>query len=462
MAFSDIDLHSDACTQAMSAMLTAEDNELLTRVGPGTPMGELFRRFWLPALLSEEIAKPDCTPVRLRILGEDLLAFRDSSGRVGIIEAYCAHRGAPLFFGRNEECGIRCAYHGWKFNVDGECLDAPNAGSVAESPKARARLAIVAYPAREAGGVVWVYMGPKALLPELPELEWTKAPEGYRHASRWLQRSNWLQGAEGEIDTSHISFAHKDFDPTSSLIQATGANLAVDGAPEITVKETDYGFASAARRRLGSEYFWRVSQWLLPMFSLIPRAPADVFTGCGGRAWVPIDDYNTTTFAYSYRIDRPLKEELDLVAKGAHFPPKTRRVAVRLEEGHPIDAFVPEANMDNDYRIDREMQRTTNFTGIWGVSAQDRCVQEGMRSVRGGRGIADRSREHLMRSDTAIAAARRRLLRMVRDLQNGTEPFAPAHADVYAVRPISKTCPIESFEEFFDKHCQPLERGVKA
>lgn len=241
-------------------MLKHEDNELLTRVGAGTPMGELFRRFWLPALLSEEIATPDSPPLRLRILGEDLLAFRDSSGRTGIVEAYCSHRGAPLFFGRNEADGIRCSYHGWKFDVEGACVDVPNVEGIRDTPKVRVKLGIVAYPTREAGGVVWVYMGPKDRQPELPGLEWTQVPEGYCRTSRWLQRSNWLQGAEGEIDTSHISFLHKDHDPARSMIGATGANLAVDGAPEITVKETSYGFASGARRRMGEDYFWRVSQ----------------------------------------------------------------------------------------------------------------------------------------------------------------------------------------------------------
>ncbi len=443
------------------AMLSEQDNELLTRVGPGTPMGELFRRFWLPALLSEEIAERDSAPVRLRILCEDLLAFRDSDGRVGIVEPYCAHRGAPLFFGRNEACGIRCPYHGWKFNVDGECVDVPNDEVVRDRPRAWAKLGIRAYPAREAGGVVWVYMGPKQVQPDLPALEWTTVPEGYRHVSRWLQRSNWLQGAEGEIDTSHISFLHKDLDPVQSKIGATGANLAVDGAPEITIRESDGGFASTARRRLGNDYFWRVSQWLLPMYSLIPRAPSDVFTGSGGRAWVPIDDYHTTTFAYSYRIDQPLTDaELNLIAGGAHFPPLTRRSTVQLAQGHPIDTFVPLANMGNDYLIDRAMQKTSSFTGIPGVSAQDRSVNEGMRPAsEASRGIVDRSREHLIRSDVAIVAARRRLMKLARDLQQGIEPAAAVRGAAYGVRAISRVCTIADCNQFFEKYGQDTIAG---
>ncbi|HMN82795.1 MAG TPA: Rieske 2Fe-2S domain-containing protein [Burkholderiaceae bacterium] len=443
-------------------MLSREDNETLTRVGPGTPMGELFRRFWLPALIADELPGPDCAPVRLRILCEDLLAFRDSDGRVGIVDAYCAHRGAPLFFGRNEQGGIRCAYHGWKFAADGRCIDLPNAENVRDDPRLLARMAIVAYPVQEAGGIVWIYMGPRDHVPDMPALEWLHLPAGHCHASRWLQRSNWLQGAEGEIDTSHISFLHQDHDPSRSQIGATGANLAVDGAPDITVRETDYGFASCARRRYGQQWFWRISQWLLPMYSLIPRAPSEQFTGAGGRAWVPVDDHHTTTFAYSFRVDRPLSEqELDLIASGAHFPPRTTRTTLHLPEGQPIDTHLPVANYYNDYGIDREIQRRQNFTGIDGVSAQDRAVQEGMRSPPGEpRGIVDRTREHLVRSDVAIVTARRRLLKLARDLQAGIEPHAARCGAAYGTRAISRICDVADADQFLERFGQDMAAAM--
>ena len=441
-------------------MLKKEDNELLTRVGPGTPMGDLFRRFWLPALLSEEVEQPDSAPVRLRILCEDLLAFRDSSGRVGIVEAYCAHRGASLFFARNEACGLRCAYHGWKFDVDGQCVDVPNDVRVKENPKVRAALGIKAYPTREAGGIVWVYMGPKERMPGPPDFEWTRVPKGFSHVSRWLQNSNWLQGAEGEIDSSHVSFLHQELDPADSALGVTGANLAVDGAPVITIRETDYGFVSGARRHRGDAYFWRVSQWLAPMFSLIPRAPTETFTGSGGRAWVPIDDCNTTTFAYSFRVDRPLSTaEMDLIRGGAHFPPRTQKTVVRLAEGHPIDTFVPEANIGNDYLIDRHVQRTVNFTGISGVNAQDRSVQEGMRPAASGpRGIVDRTREHLMSSDIAIVTARRKLLAMARDLQKGIEPPAASNVAHRTARAISSLSSAADIDEYLAQYGRTSQR----
>jgi phthalate 4,5-dioxygenase len=431
-------------------MLKQDENTLLTRVGPGTPMGELFRRFWLPAVLTDELEKPDSPPVRLRILGEDLLAFRDSQGRVGIIDAYCSHRAAPLFYGRNEQSGLRCAYHGWKFDTSGACVDIPNT-ELARSA-AMAKLGIVAYPTTEAAGMIWVYMGPIERKPPFPLLEWTQLPRPHVHVSRWLQRSNWLQGAEGEIDTSHISFLHRDHDASKSLIAPTGAQLAFDGAPVITVKENQNGFTSAARRELDGQYFWRLSQWLLPMFSLIPRAPGRFESG-GGRAWVPIDDYNTTTFAYSFRVDRALNEaELKMASDGAHFPPRIQRGSVQLAEGHRFDTFLPVANVENDFLVDRERQQNFNFTGIWGANEQDRAMQESLRSMPGARGIVDRSREHLVGSDISIVTARRRLLKLIRDLQAGIEPSEPNLAGGYAVRAISKISNLGTLDEMLQQH----------
>ncbi len=435
-------------------MLSKEDNEVLTRVGAGTPMGELFRRFWLPALLSREIVQKDEAPVRLRILGEDLLAFRDSDGRIGIVEAYCSHRRAPLFFGRNEECGLRCPYHGWKFDVDGNCVDLPNALANRDTTAIRAKMAITAYATREAGGIVWVYMGPKDKEPAFPEFEWTALPDDRVHTSRWVQRSNFMQGVEGEIDTSHVSFLHKDFDKDSSALKSSGAHhTADDGAPEITLKETPYGFTYGARRKLEGRQFWRVTQWMLPMFSLIPRAP-DADSIGGGRAWVPVDDDNVMTFAYGFRSDRAFTaDEIAVFESGKVFPPRLTRGSIQLQQGQKIDTFLPVANAENDYLIDRAMQKTINFTGIWGANEQDRSLQE---SMPGGGGAAakavDRSREHLVASDIAIVTARRRLLKLARDLQNGIEPAPLLDGAVYKVRAISRICDDETFDAFLGNY----------
>jgi len=431
-------------------MLSKEENELLTRVGPGTPMGNLWRRFWLPAILSNEIT-PDSPPVRLRILGEDLIAFRDTSGSVGITAAYCSHRRAPLYYGRNEECGIRCSYHGWKFDVKGHCIDMPNVNNTRNLDNMKARCGIPAYPTKEAGGVVWIYMGPSDKQPTLPQLEWIGLPEEFRHVSRWIQRTSYLQGVEGEIDSSHISFLHRDFKPDADAKQHRGKDLAVDGAPELTVHQTEYGFRYGSRRDApqgGS--LWRLTQWMVPMYSLIPKAPSDTFTHGAGRAWVPIDDNHTTTFSYNFRVDAPLEpEELELFNNGSFFPPRIEKGKFTLQDGYVIDTYLPLANKENEYLIDRNLQRTHNFTGIWGANEQDRSLQENMQgSGLAGRGIVDRTQEHLVGADIAIVTARKILLKLIKDLEQGIEPTACTNGDLYAVRAISHVTDITDFSEF--------------
>ncbi len=395
-------------------MLSKEENELLTRTGPGTPMGELYRRFWFPALLSRELPGPDCAPIRLRLLCEDLVAFRDTSGHVGIVGAHCAHRGASLFFGRNEEDGLRCVYHGWKFNTDGRCVEMPN--EPAES-NFKDKVRITAYPTQERGGMVWIYMGPADRTPQMPDLEWTHLPENQRVPSKWLQETNYLQGLEGDIDTSHASFLHSWLDPSQSPADRTISPelKAADRAPKLVVDHTDYGFRYGARRRTpDGRYNWRITQWLMPTYSLIGfiNFPAN------GRCWVPIDDEHTWTFHYLFHPERPLSEqELANAASGRAFPPE-------LSPG----SFSPKRNRDNEYLLDRDQQRTVTYSGIFGINDQDRAIQESMGAVY------DRRQEHLASADLAIIAARRRLLQAVRDLQQGIEPYAASHGELYRVR----------------------------
>src|SRR4051812_30128742 len=185
--------------------MKAEQNELLCRTGPGTPMGELFRRYWMPVLLSWELPEPDCPPVRVRCLSERMVAFRDSNGRLGLIEEFCAHRGVSLWFGRNEECGLRCPYHGWKYDVNGQCVDLP---SEADESGMRGRIKLKSYPVIERGGAIWTYMGPPELKPQPPALEWVEVSADRRFVSKRLQENNYLQAIEGGIDSSHVSFLH--------------------------------------------------------------------------------------------------------------------------------------------------------------------------------------------------------------------------------------------------------------
>src|SRR5262249_37654791 len=185
-------------------MISPQENEELTRTGPGTPMGTLFRRYWLPALLAAELER-DGPPVRLTLLNEKLVAFRNTKGEIGLIDEFCAHRGVSLWFGRNEECGLRCPYHGWKYDVTGQCVDLPSEG---EHGPMRKRMKLKSYPCIELGGVVWTYMGPAESKPEAPGLEWAHVPAERRYVSKRLQESNYLQALEGGIDSSHVSFLH--------------------------------------------------------------------------------------------------------------------------------------------------------------------------------------------------------------------------------------------------------------
>ena len=401
-------------------MLTREENELITRTGPGTPTGQLFRRFWLPIALSSELPGSDCPPVRLRILSEDLIAFRDSDGRVGLLDRYCPHRGASLFFGRNEENGLRCVYHGWKFDVHGRCVDMPN--EPAES-NFKNKVQQTAYPVREAGGIIWAYMGPSQSLPGLPQLGWTLVPESHRYVHKRFQRNNYLQNVEGEVDSSHVSFLHREFQPETFDGSVSGQRLlarAKDSAPVFLVQDTEYGLAIGARRNWDDDqYYRRVTQFLMPSYTLIPSEPGAPISF---TAAVPVDDTNMVGFTVTWSPDRPLDEE------------HIRRIESWKGIYAEVDpkTFETTANRDNDYCIDRERQRMQNFTGMRGIRDEDVAVQEDQRGP-----ISDRSREHLGTSDTAVIAMRRRLLNAVLDIQEGRDPLEPWRPEAYRVHSLA-------------------------
>jgi len=403
-------------------MLSRQDNDTLTQVSAGTPMGELFRCFWLPALLSEEIREPDSAPLRLRLLGEDLVAFRDTGGQVGIVDAYCAHRRAGLFFGRNEAHGLRCVYHGWKFDVNGQCVDMPSEPYAPQMDKVR----IEAYLTQERNGVVWVYMGNRENVPELPDFEWSRLPERQHTATKRLQSCNWAQAVEGGIDSSHISFLHSR-KPDADTLPGNRWH-AQDKHPVFEVKETDYGLLIAARRNAEpGTWYWRITQFLLPCYTMIPpvgnfiessREPYD------GHAWVPIDDHTTWTWSFSASPDRPYRDE-EIAFRGG-----------RTGFWGPVDEhYQPLLNRSNDYGLNRERQRQSNFTGIEGIPNQDAAVQESMGA------IVDRTRERLGASDQAIVRFRRLLLKLARQAQQGVRPTCSHHASLYNVRPVSLLLP---------------------
>ena len=406
-------------------MLGSEDNDALTRVGPRTVMGELLRRFWLPCLVESELAEPDGAPIRLRILGEDLVAFRDTDGHIGILEASCAHRGAHLYFGRNEQCGLRCVYHGWKYDTQGHCVDMPSEPSETEFKR---RVSLRAYPTRTFGGVIWIYMGPGGFQPELPDFEWARLPASRCRVTKRLQQCNWAQAVEGGIDSSHISYLHRNLADFDQATAGSGHRsfTSRDRSPVFTIEETDYGLLIGARRNATAEsFYWRMTQFLVPFWTMIPPILQDGSDDTrddtyAGHAWVPIDDENVWTWSFNCNPHR------DLTSKEAE-----------LYDPHngmwgPVDdTFFPLRNRANDYELDRKRQREVNYTGIVGIPNQDAAVQESMGP------IVDRSRENLGTSDRPIIAFRKRLLRMARALQSGREPGEASGGVRYRVRPAS-------------------------
>ena len=400
-------------------MLTPEENQRITRVSPGTPMGALMRRYWQPACLSSELPENDGAPLRVRLLGEDLIAFRDTEGKVGLVDAYCPHRRAPLFFGRNEECGIRCVYHGWKFDRNGDCVDMPSepAGTTLQ-----AKVKLLAYPAIEKGGVVWTYMGPKDLAPPEPDYEWTRAAEKHRFVSKTFENCNFLQGLEGGLDTAHSSFAHNNHMGDNSVLRQK------DRSPRIDVERTDYGYYYVSTRNMGAEgSYVRVYQYLLPAQQM--RANTMGWFGgknetprLDGHIWVPIDDERTFVYNWICAYDETIALDPEWLEK--------RETSMGRGPADLIPGtFRLKKNQSNDYELDRAMQKTRNYTGIAGINTQDFALQEGMGP------ICDRSKEFLGTSDKAVVAMRRLLLEALDTNGKGGDPRGLDPKTYRAVRP---------------------------
>jgi len=397
--------------------MKAEQNELLCRTDAGTPMGELFRRYWLPILLSWELPQPDGPQVRVKCLGERMIAFRDTNGRLGLIDEFCAHRGVSLYFGRNEECGLRCPYHGWKYDVTGQCVEVPS--EPAESGYCQ-KIKLKSYPLHEQGGVIWVYMGPAGEQPPLPEFEFaTVAPE-QTYTSKRSQECNWLQAMEGGIDSSHVSFLHSGALNTDPLFKGSKGNQynLGDKKPVFEVVESEGGLYIGARRNAeDGKYYWRITPWVMPCFTMVPpRADHPMH----GHFWVPMDDENCMAWSFDYHPVRELTElerEAMEAGKGVH---------VRVDR-----KFRPLQNRDNDYLIDRAAQKAgKTFSGVEGIGMQDASLQESMGPIQ------DRTKENLVSTDNGIIMARHRLIRAAKDLAaKGALPPGrdPVHQKVRSV-----------------------------
>ena len=408
-------------------MLSESENLAIARVGPGTLMGNFFRQYWIPAVRSDELPGPDCPPVRIRLLGEDLISFRTTSGAVGVIQNACPHRGASMFFGRNEEEGLRCVYHGWKFDVTGACVDMPS--EPAESNfknKVRTR----AYPTREQGGIVWAYMGPREVPPPLPELAAIMLNDDPEKISILLRPNNWLQGIEGEMDTIHAAILHWGFDQPGEPGSLSYYHFTNRYDARVTAKDTEYGAAYGCYRPAEPDtQYWRIGHMLFPFFAM--QANGELGPEERFNAYVPVDDYNTLQWELQVRTDgKQPRMSRNFPINRTNEPMAAGAARVYLPQGTGwLDRWVIDQSEANDYQIDREAQRTQSYTGIRGVRQQDMAMTESMGA------IMPRQNEHLGTSDSMIIKARRRWLQAARALaETGTVPPGVDQPELYHQR----------------------------
>jgi len=393
-------------------------------------MGKVFREYWIPAVRSDELPSPDCPPMRVKLLGEELIGYRTTSGAVGLIQNACPHRGASLFFGRNEEEGLRCVYHGWKFDVAGNCTDMPS--EPAES-NFRTKVHAVAYPTVERGGLVWMYMGPRAVAPPLPDLMANMLPEGEYSIGSYSSECNWLQSLEGDYDTVHVSFLHRG---SITPEETVGPDPKLDPAMDyyalktrwsrFTIADTEVGCTSGCNRPADEENtYWRIAHFLFPFYAMIPASYANVSV----IAVVPIDDENCLRF-HVHRAaggrGNPVNDIMhDGVTTGYHRDPSHNGTGW-------LDRFNLIGNRRNDYLIDREVQRANKgglgYSGIPG-RGQDGAVTESMGV------IYQRDNEHLGVTDTGIIRMRRLLLKAAKSLRDeGTVPPGVDNPALYRQR----------------------------
>lgn len=384
-------------------MLKREDNELLTRTGPGTPMGEMFRRYWIPALLSSEI-KEDGKPKRVKLLSENLVAFRDTAGKVGLVDEACPHRGTSLYYGINDDCGLRCMYHGWKFDVDGTCVELP---SEPEESNFRQSIKLKSYPVHEKNGIIWTYMGPQEHMPPFPEFYWMGLPQENILAERVWQECNYLQVIENDLDFVHAAFLHKAHQKQVTDEGILSSDLGIDPDHPLVrnppVKQ-DYEDTNYGKRCIAvgigndTQNAFMEIHYIFPFYTFPPR-----FGGEDGmwHAFIPRDDYSTWSWDVQFSHNRPIDVEAQHARRGLELDEEFRKAR----------------NLQNDYEQDIELMKTGNFTGIRGIANQDHAATETMGA------IVDRSKERLGTSDLPVIQMRRILLKSVKEFQKGKEPM---------------------------------------
>ena len=395
-------------------MLSEAENDLLTRIEGDAPMGQMMRRYWLAACLSEEIAEPDCDPVRVKIRGDNLVAFRDSDGRVGLMDEQCPHRRASLFFGRNEECGLRCLYHGWKFDVDGNCVDMssePAGSGLVERVKHKA------YPVHEWGGFIWTYMGPAETMPDFKPPFFAPTPETNVSIFKVIVQCNWAQGCEGALDSAHSSSLHSTDMPPAMVGSCVATGTAwqrpsTDKSPRLHVEPTHYGFHYAAIRRpikdAKTHDYVRITHFVAPHHVLIP--PNNVYNV--SQMNVPMDDDNHVLYIMAWNDkDRGVDQE-------------AWRKFTAMQVGIDLDkTYHRYRNLANNYQQDRQAMKLGNFTGIHGFPNQDIAMWETMGP------IGERHMERLGASDQAVVEFRRGLVASVKAFMNGAVPPASTFSD---------------------------------
>jgi len=401
-------------------MLSAEQNELLCRVEGAAPMGQLMRRHWLPVCMSEEVAERDGAPVRARLLGEDLVVFKDSNGKIGVLDERCPHRGASLSFGRNEACGLRCLYHGWKFDVDGNIVDM---SSEPEGAPMRQSIKQKAYPAREGGGFVWVWMGPKEALREFEPPAWAPTAQARISIVKIHAACNWAQVLEGSIDSAHSSSLHSTDMPAAEVEGARAESAAWprpsnDKAPRLQFEPTSYGFRYAAIRKPirnpEADQYIRTTLFIAPFTVLIP--PNDRYRLA--QLLIPLDDGNTMFYWVAWHPDPAQGIAQD---EWRRFCAAT--VGVDLDE-----SFRKKRNLANRYLQDREAMKRGDWTGIKGIPFQDMAMWESMGP------ISDRSRDKPGASDVAVVQFRRMMVAAAKRFQEGAPAIGTAEPRIAHVR----------------------------
>ena len=413
---------------------TKEENDALTKVGSGTPMGNLFRQYWIPVTPAADVSEPGGRPGRVKLLGEDLVLFRDKSGTLGLIGAFCPHRLAPLFFGRVEDDGLRCPYHGWKFAPGGQCIEMPN---VPAGQRFTAEIHHPAYPCRERGGIVWAYLGRAKDLPPMPDLEFLRVNDDDRQYRLFFQECNYLQVLEGGIDPTHVMWLHSPYDLADDELTATnqpdqhrvaqrsGARTPMD----VMIADTPGGFTYGAKRPAGEgKSLWRVNQFIMPFYTMPPGGDQKQ-----ARAYIPVDDENCIKWQIKWYPSKSIKA----ASKETLRPPFAQEAYDAPTNAIPYGHIRTKAKKSNDYLMDWGTHKATSF-GIAGVNLQDVCVTEN----EGPTPILDRTKEHLCAGDLTVIKARLMLLDGARALrEHGAMPIGADDPSVYRVRGCSVIVP---------------------